>query len=155
MVRSRPLGSVAYAVEASASRGLLVREAHPPSPPRPRLLDRVCAACRARHLSRRTEEAYVAWIRRYIVFHGICDWIRSGTLSPILEGRSLCGDLQLAQTSGSEGRRGRLETFGIRSTGLLRLQCYADPHILLPNCSSTHQRVASGRQRHGRRGVMR
>lgn len=25
---------------------------------------------RARHYSRRTEEAYVAWIRRYILFHG-------------------------------------------------------------------------------------
>jgi hypothetical protein len=37
---------------------------------RPRLLDRVRAALRARHYSRRTEEAYVAWIRRYIVFHG-------------------------------------------------------------------------------------
>jgi site-specific recombinase XerD len=38
--------------------------------PRPRLLDRVRAAIRARHYSRRTEEAYVAWIRRYIFFHG-------------------------------------------------------------------------------------
>jgi hypothetical protein len=28
------------------------------------------AAIRARHYSRRTEEAYVAWIRRFIVFHG-------------------------------------------------------------------------------------
>jgi integron integrase len=36
----------------------------------PKLLDRVRAAIRARHYSRRTEEAYVHWIRRYIVFHG-------------------------------------------------------------------------------------
>jgi len=36
----------------------------------PKLLDRVSAAIRARHYSRRTEEAYVAWIRRYILFHG-------------------------------------------------------------------------------------
>jgi integron integrase len=36
----------------------------------PKLLDRVCAAIRARHYSRRTEEAYVMWIRRYILFHG-------------------------------------------------------------------------------------
>ena len=71
---------------------------------------------------------------------GICDWIRSGTLPPILEGRRLSGDLQLAQMPGLEGRRGRLEKFGIRSIRLLRLQCYADPHILLPNCSSTHGR---------------
>lgn len=38
-------------------------------PPKPRLLDRVRDAVRARHYSRRTEEAYVAWIRRYILFH--------------------------------------------------------------------------------------
>ena len=36
----------------------------------PRLLDRVRAAIRARHYSRRTEEAYAHWIRRYILFHG-------------------------------------------------------------------------------------
>ena len=36
----------------------------------PRLLDQVRAAIRLRHYSRRTEEAYVCWIRRYIVFHG-------------------------------------------------------------------------------------
>ena len=36
----------------------------------PKLLDRVRNAIRTRHYSRRTEEAYVAWIRRYIVFHG-------------------------------------------------------------------------------------
>src|SRR5215831_17341403 len=35
----------------------------------PRLLDRVRAAIRARHYSLRTEEAYVAWIRRFILFH--------------------------------------------------------------------------------------
>lgn len=38
-------------------------------PARPRLLERVRAAIRARHYSRRTEKAYVAWIRRYIVFN--------------------------------------------------------------------------------------
>ena len=35
----------------------------------PKLLDRVRHAIRLRHYSRRTEEAYVTWIRRYIVFH--------------------------------------------------------------------------------------
>jgi len=34
-----------------------------------RLLDRVREAVRTRHYSRRTEEAYVHWIRRFIVFH--------------------------------------------------------------------------------------
>lgn len=36
----------------------------------PRLLDRVRQAIRVRHYSRRTEQAYVGWIRRFIVFHG-------------------------------------------------------------------------------------
>ncbi len=35
----------------------------------PRRLDRGREAIRARHYSLRTEEAYVAWIRRYIFFH--------------------------------------------------------------------------------------
>ena len=38
--------------------------------PQPKLLDRVRDAIRTRHYSRRTEEAYVHWIRRYVVFHG-------------------------------------------------------------------------------------
>jgi integron integrase len=36
----------------------------------PKLLDRVREAARVRHLSLRTERAYVQWIRRYILFHG-------------------------------------------------------------------------------------
>ncbi len=35
----------------------------------PKLLDRVRSAMRTRHMSARTEEAYVYWIRRYILFH--------------------------------------------------------------------------------------
>jgi hypothetical protein len=36
----------------------------------PRLLDRVREELRVRHYSPRTEEAYIAWIRRFILFHG-------------------------------------------------------------------------------------
>lgn len=36
----------------------------------PRLLDQLRSACRLRHFSRRTEEAYCHWTRRFIVFHG-------------------------------------------------------------------------------------
>lgn len=36
----------------------------------PRLLDRVREAIRLRHYSRRTEKAYVGWVRRYVLFHG-------------------------------------------------------------------------------------
>ena len=35
----------------------------------PRLLDRVRQEIRVRHYSRRTEEAYVGWIRKFILFH--------------------------------------------------------------------------------------
>lgn len=35
----------------------------------PKLLDRVRLAIRTRHLSLRTEQAYVQWIRRFILFH--------------------------------------------------------------------------------------
>jgi hypothetical protein len=41
----------------------------PPDPPQRRLMDQVRDAIRVRHYSRRTEEASVTWIRRYIVFH--------------------------------------------------------------------------------------
>ena len=36
----------------------------------PRLMEQVRAEIRARHYSRRTEDAYGHWIRRFIVFHG-------------------------------------------------------------------------------------
>jgi len=35
-----------------------------------RLVDRVRAALRLRHLSRRTEKTYLGWMRRYVRFHG-------------------------------------------------------------------------------------
>ena len=35
-----------------------------------RLLDVVREAIRARHYSRRTEQAYALWIRRFVLFHG-------------------------------------------------------------------------------------
>jgi integron integrase len=40
------------------------------SPAPPRLLDLVRQAIRARHYSCRTEKAYAAWIKRYVLFHG-------------------------------------------------------------------------------------
>ena len=50
--------------------GSALRQTGPADAPKPRLLDRVRGAIRTRHYSRRTEKAYVAWIRRYIFFHG-------------------------------------------------------------------------------------
>ena len=63
-VRYPPVPAIA------AFRDLAVRETTPTGPPKPRLLDRVRLALQARHWSRRTEKTYVAWIRRYILFHG-------------------------------------------------------------------------------------
>jgi len=42
-----------------------------PSPQRPKLLDQVRGAIRARHYSPRTEEAYVGWIERFIRHHDL------------------------------------------------------------------------------------
>jgi hypothetical protein len=72
MVTLPLLTSIEYppATGIAEVRGFAVRETTPTGPPKPRLLDRVRQALQARHGSRRTEKAYVAWIRRYILFHG-------------------------------------------------------------------------------------
>jgi integrase len=60
--------SLTYAVRSGSA--LTVRESEPRISSAPRLLDRVRATIRARHYSRKTEKAYVAWARRFILFHG-------------------------------------------------------------------------------------
>src|SRR3954468_7562562 len=42
----------------------------PPAAGPPKLLDRVRMVARALHYSLRTEDSYVSWIRRFILFHG-------------------------------------------------------------------------------------
>jgi integron integrase len=70
-INSSPsLGRPLYPVRPEGLATLSVREARSPDAPKPRLLDRVREALRTRHYSRRTEQAYVAWIRRFIFFHG-------------------------------------------------------------------------------------
>ena len=61
--------SYATASECAPGAVLAVHEAGPPASPKRRLLDRVRDAVRARHYSRRTEKAYIHWIKRYIFFH--------------------------------------------------------------------------------------
>jgi integron integrase len=70
MLIARGSGSLSYAVAPEGARAFAVREAGFAAAPRPRLLDRVREAIRARHYSRRTEKAYVHWIKRYIFFNG-------------------------------------------------------------------------------------
>ncbi len=42
----------------------------PPKPPAKKLLDIVRDTIRLKHYSIRTEEAYLNWIKRFILFHG-------------------------------------------------------------------------------------
>ena len=39
-----------------------------PEPRKPKLLERVREVIRFKHFSRRTEETYVQWIKRFIIF---------------------------------------------------------------------------------------
>src|SRR3989338_1955080 len=70
------LAPLAYPAGGWPSRAPVVRESRPPAAPQPPLLPplpppaRAREPIRARHYRRRTEKAYVAWIRRYIFFHG-------------------------------------------------------------------------------------
>ena len=48
----------------------VVRKPHALVGHKPKLLDQVREAIRMRHYSVRTEEAYVGWIKRFLVFHG-------------------------------------------------------------------------------------
>jgi len=41
----------------------------PPSINKPKLLDQLRAIIRTKHYSLRTEEAYIQWIKRFIIFH--------------------------------------------------------------------------------------
>ena len=42
----------------------------PPASGKPKLLDQVRDFLRLKHYSLRTEESYLAWIKRFILFHG-------------------------------------------------------------------------------------
>jgi integron integrase len=55
----------------SETRGdlILAVENKSKSVKKPKLLDQVRAAIRTKHYSRRTEAAYVHWIRRFVIFH--------------------------------------------------------------------------------------
>jgi hypothetical protein len=48
-------------------------QVHAPSPPgrKPKLLDQLRQALRSRHYSRRTEQTYCPWVKRFIYFHDI------------------------------------------------------------------------------------
>src|SRR5262249_14760884 len=65
----RLAGRTTVAMATIGYRALVAREAPAAEYPKPRLLDRVRHAIRARHYSRSTEKTYVHWIKRYIFVH--------------------------------------------------------------------------------------
>ncbi|HEX6017006.1 MAG TPA: integron integrase [Burkholderiaceae bacterium] len=65
---SSQVGSVAR--PAGAASSLSPAPAPPPASPPAKLLPRLRDALRLRHYSIRTEQAYVDWVRRFVVFHG-------------------------------------------------------------------------------------
>ena len=67
MVPIPPQGDVDARFDGQAQEQTTSRTGDPPRSPR--LLDRVRQEIRTRHYSRRTETAYVAWIKRFIFFH--------------------------------------------------------------------------------------
>ena len=68
VIRPDGSGHTQLAVDG-ATLGRLVERLRADAPP-VKLLDRVRHAARLRHMSPRTEEAYVGWARRFILFHG-------------------------------------------------------------------------------------
>jgi Phage integrase, N-terminal SAM-like domain len=64
----------------------------PSQPKPPRLLEQVREAIRVRHYSLRTEETYVGWIKRFILFHGKRHprdmGVQGGPAVPVTSGRS-------------------------------------------------------------------
>jgi integrase-like protein len=76
-----------------------VHETDPAAPPKPRLLDRTREAIRARHYSRRTEKAYVHWIKRYIFFHGKRHPVEMGTAEVTAFLTSLAVDSKVAAST--------------------------------------------------------
>ena len=74
---------------AGGGAAYVVRETGPAEARKPKLLEQVQLAIRTRHYSCRTEKAYVGWIRRFILFHGIPPgWGRRRSQASSLHSRS-------------------------------------------------------------------
>lgn len=67
MAETRSLRSVHPAIAMVGDGPPTIRTGSQPGPPR--LLDRVRIEIRTRHYSRKTEKAYVGWIRRFVLHH--------------------------------------------------------------------------------------
>jgi hypothetical protein len=72
---------------------------------------------------------------RLAAFQGIRSGIRSSALPLNPKDQAGSAEVQMAEMQRSHGPVALPGVNAIRSNGPLRLQCYADPHILLSNCS--------------------
>ncbi len=82
-------------------------EALSPTARTPRLLDQLRATLRVRHMSLNTEEAYVDWARRFLLFHGKRHPKELGAAAGLPFRRALGGPAQWRQP-----RRRRHESAG-------------------------------------------
>ena len=72
----------------------------------PRLIDRFRAAIRLRHYSRRTEETYIHWIKRFIYFSGKRHPVRDNPREGVrARGREMDKDGSYVRARGREGTR--------------------------------------------------
>lgn len=67
--RSNPAGAVADSAGSFAQTPAV--SAATVGPAKPKLLDRMREALRTRHYSRRTEDTYCHWVKRFIFFHHV------------------------------------------------------------------------------------
>jgi site-specific recombinase XerD len=74
---------------------------------RPRLLDRVRDAIARRHYSRRTEETYVHWIKRFIHFHGMRHPRELGETEVTAFLNHLAHDRDVAASTQNHGKGGK------------------------------------------------
>lgn len=122
-MRPPPTSDAAMSTPLPASSAAFVP---PPAPGggahAPRLLARVRSAVRARHYSLRTEQAYVAWTRRYVRYHG-------------LQHPSALGAAHVAAFLGDLAERGRVsastQNQALAALAFLYRHVLADPLPLL------------------------
>jgi len=110
-----------------SAREVLTDDAPPseklPAPARPpRLLERVRCTIRTRHYSFRTEKAYVGWIKRYLVFHGMRHPAELGSVEVASYLTSLATRRHVGASTQNQAFRALLflyrEVLGVQLTGL-------------------------------------
>jgi integron integrase len=99
-----------------------------------RLLDRVRAAIRLRHFSLRTEEAYVGWVRRFVLFHGRRHPKELGSAEVVAFLSSLANDALVASSTQNQARAAVMflyrEVLGVTLPALAGLQPARRPRRL-------------------------